>query len=306
MDSLVCKICNAEFSLLKEVHFHVARSHKITIEEYYITHYPKYDLYTRELIKFKNINFYNSTLFNNRTNLVQYFKKHPNDETNLVKAIELRAKLKGLEFAPDTVSTRTSILPTPFLISHIGKDYNDICFKAGLKAKYDYKQELVFDNIKLDILIDTREQDQLILMDCNTNITKLEVGDYLCKNPYKKIAIERKSESDAINSLSGGYERLCAEFERAKSNEMYMVVLVETDLLNIINFDILKNEHSKVKASGDYLMSQIRRIINRYPFVQFLFVKSRDEAARVLKNIFLLKNDVKTIDLQFSYDVGKL
>lgn len=304
MPGAECQICKEEFRELKLLHFHLVRSHKFTLEKYYYKYYPRYDLYDKQLIKFKNLDFYQSSLFNNRTNLIKYFKNHPNDVDTLVKSIKLRADIKDLKLAPDTVSARTSILPTPIFLKSINQDYNSICQRAGLKTRFDYKQELEFENIKLDIIRDSREQFPLILNDCNVIISALNVGDYTCKNLYKKIYAERKSMNDLIGSISGGYERIIREFERAAEMGFYLVILIEEDLNNLINFDLTKSEYSKVKATSSFICSRIRDLINQFSNIQFLFVKNREEASRILVKIFSIKNNINTVDLQFGYDSG--
>ena len=49
----VCKICSQEFESEKKLHMHL-RSHKVTLAEYYVEHYPRKNLYTGEPLPFKN------------------------------------------------------------------------------------------------------------------------------------------------------------------------------------------------------------------------------------------------------------
>ena len=48
-----CKICEKEFTKDKGLHLHL-KAHKISVKDYYHNHYPRYDLHTKKLIKFKN------------------------------------------------------------------------------------------------------------------------------------------------------------------------------------------------------------------------------------------------------------
>ena len=48
-----CAICNKEFKADKNLHFHI-KAHKLSISEYYQSQFPRYDLYDKKIIKFKN------------------------------------------------------------------------------------------------------------------------------------------------------------------------------------------------------------------------------------------------------------
>ena len=71
-----CKICDKEFEKEKGLHLHL-KAHKISIQDYYQKYYPRYDLHTKRLIKFKNKEQYFSTDFNSKLNLKNWLKKSP-------------------------------------------------------------------------------------------------------------------------------------------------------------------------------------------------------------------------------------
>ena len=48
-----CKICEKEFDGDRQLHAHL-KAHDLSMVEYYQTYYPKHDLHTGDIIKFKN------------------------------------------------------------------------------------------------------------------------------------------------------------------------------------------------------------------------------------------------------------
>ena len=74
-----CKICEKEFDLDKQLHSHL-RAHKLRMAEYYQTHFPRYDVYDKKIIKFKNKKQYFESDFNSRTNLRLWLKSITEEE----------------------------------------------------------------------------------------------------------------------------------------------------------------------------------------------------------------------------------
>ncbi len=81
---------------------------------------------------------------------------------------------------------------------------------------------------------------------------------------------------------------------------------------NATSFQFLRKSHDKsrvfknVRATPEFIMHNMRKIMQEYPRVQFLFVDGRKEAARVIEKIFTSGGIHKQIDLQLAYDLGKL
>jgi hypothetical protein len=63
-----CNVCKKEFEKDKSLHLHI-KAHKLSIGDYYQTQFPRHDLHSKELIKFKNKEQYLSSDFNNKRNL---------------------------------------------------------------------------------------------------------------------------------------------------------------------------------------------------------------------------------------------
>ena len=300
-----CDICGKPFDKVTDRNLHIFRSHRMKIVDFVKKYEPRFDLFTKEPITYKNYEDYSHRFFNNRANLVKYYKTLSKDKVNEVTTNILRERReqKGITVAPSTVCARLAILPSPLLVNTCGGDYNKAAVNAGLKPRFDYDVFIEYGEGELDILQDTREQNPLGLL-YPVIRTSLDFGDYVCKqNP--KVFIERKSLVDLAGTLSAGFERFCREMERAKEMDATIIVLVEEDLNNLLSINYLPHT-KKVKASPDFLGHRIRDIVNRFDNVQFLFVGGRVEAARILDRIFRIKNNINKIDFQMMYDFKKL
>lgn len=301
-----CKICNKDFSEAKDRNLHIARAHKIKLEIYCAQYEPRYDLFTNELIEFKNYEQYSHSFFNNRSNLIKYYKNLEksiiNERTSRI--LKERRIVRNLRLAPTTICCKLSVLPSPLLVNSYGGDYNKAALDAGLEIRFNYNEMLDFEEKTLDIIQDTREQRPLSL-DCKIIRSALLFGDYTCKNSYNKIFIERKSMCDLAGTLSGGYERFQREIERSLEISANLIVLVEEDINGFLSIGF--SPHTKhIRATPEFLGHRIKEILNKYPSVQFLFVDGRREAARVLQKIFRINNKISNIDLQYLYDKGIL
>ena len=93
--------------------------------------------------------------------------------------------------------------------------YYHVCEEVGLISKYqkqtsEYDFELNADAIKdrFKIYVDTREQKPL-KFNVKTEIKNLKFGDYAFSHPgySQNCHIERKSVSDFVGTLSGGFDR---------------------------------------------------------------------------------------------------
>ena len=74
-----CKICNLEFETDKTFHSHL-KSHKLRMAEYYQEHEQRRDLYSGELINFKNKDYYFSNDFNNKISMKNWLKTQTEDK----------------------------------------------------------------------------------------------------------------------------------------------------------------------------------------------------------------------------------
>lgn len=296
-----CLIDGKEFPDEKKLHSYVSKTLKVKLEDYYKQYYPRIDFHTLEPIEFKNKEFYMSSFFNTRQNLVKYFKENPKNVELVSNVLRLRKEAKSLKFAPSTVEARTSILPTPLMAKTFGWNYNEICEEIGLETRYDYEDVLEYETSRrLSVLRDTREQKPLDFKG-EVVVSKLDFGDYVCASHYRKVFVERKSLVDLCGTLSQGFERFQREIERAGEMESYLVVCVE-ELLTAVESLGSTPHTKKIKATPEFIYSRMRALCQQYDNVQFLFVSGRSEMAGTLEKIFRLNNDIRGVDLQYYYD----
>jgi hypothetical protein len=298
----VCKICNQEFS--ERSHFW--KSHKIKEADYYLKYCPKHDLLTKEQITFKNPEQYFLTDFNDKRNLRKYLESISNEDglSYLKNWLLKRKENKKIEFAPGEFEAKTLMMPS---LTYWNKKYGintykQICLELKLQLSYDFDYSLYFKTyLKQIFLCDTREQVPLKLKDME--VQKLDIGDYTLEG--SKIYIERKSLSDAISTLSGGYERFIKEIERCKNDNNYLIILIEEKYSNLQSFEYMPHIHSK--CDWTFISHRIRELLQNYPLnIQFLAVDGRKEAVKIIEKIFHIENDIRNLDLQYLYNKGDL
>jgi len=314
MDNCVCKICHEEFCVEKRLHLHL-RKHKIRVVEYYQKHYPRYDLHDGKIIKFKNKDQYFSTDFNNKTNLRLWLRAQPKHESRryMRNFLIARKEKKNLVFSMGQVELRSLMsAPIPFY-DEIFDDYYSLCTELHFENKFVRCDDIIlgteYDKSKYKIYIDTRER-KLLKFDRDIEIQTLKFGDYTFSDPSVtcNCFIERKSLADFVGTLSGGYDRFDREMLRAHDAGAYMVILVESKMSNATSFQFLRKAGSKdrvfknVRATPEFIMHNMRKIISDFPNCQFLFVNGRKEASRVIEKIFTCGCLYKKIDLQLAYD----
>jgi ERCC4 domain len=298
-----CLICNQEFS--ERSHFW--KNHKIKEADYYQKYEPRYDLLTKEQITFKSPESYFNSDFINKNNLKKYLENVSKEEgLNYLKNFLLKRKeLKKYIYSPSHIELRTLCFPSVKSFNKIYGigSYELICSELNLINRYDYKQEIKFIDINPEILIDTREN-KLLSFGCDTEIRKLDVGDYAAINNPHNIFIERKSIQDFIGSITSGFDRFSREMERAVKNDYYVIILIESKINNLFGFKHLGYLHTE--ASADYVNKKMRDLLLKFPNIQICCVDGRRKASEFIINIYKLRNNPRTIDFQFYIDMGIL
>ena len=313
MGKATCQICGKEFDNDASLHKHL-KAHKLRMAEYYQQCYPRHNLYDGKLIKFKNKEYYFSTDFNSRTNLKMWLKEAPEEDSKkyCIDLLKARKTAKNLIYAPTQVELRTLMLPPIHYYNLLFDDYYKLCEKMGFQNKHSSFGEIITgatyskDNYK--IYVDTREQLPLEL-DWPSESKGLKVGDYALSDSEVtcNCHIERKSLSDFISTLSvKHFDRFEREILRAEELGIYLVILVEDTLNNALSFRYLPYISKKIKVTPEFIFRNVRQLTQKYPHIQFLFVKDRDESARVIKKIFFSGCLYKKVDLQLAYDIRKL
>ena len=310
---ITCKVCGKEFESDSSLHKHL-RAHKLRMVEYYQKYFPRYDRYDKKIIKFKSKQFYFEADFNTKTNLKKWIKEQPEDiakkycDDFLTNRIETR----DLKYAPTEVELRTIMSPPTLFLDNILDGYYKYCNDKGLINRFKSipTEGLIKRTESLQneaIYVDTREQKPLKFK-IPIEVKTLNFGDYAFSNAEVSgnTYIERKSISDFIGTMSGGFERFKKEIERSIEKDAYLIILVEDTLSNCMSFNYLPHVSKKIKATPEFVFHNVRQLIQAYPSIQFLFVKGRAEASRLIQRIFVCGGMHKEIDLQLAYDMKLL
>lgn len=134
---------------------------------------------------------------------------------------------------------------------------------------------------EMTIIVDTREQAPY-LFPCPTVRAKLDAGDYSVVGMATRIAIERKSMTDAYGTFGGGRDRFEREIERLCDLD-YAAVVIEASMETMLSF--VAEVDAKAKREGKHGLSA--KSFNaswiawaqRYG-VQFIFADDRHMAQR--------------------------
>ena len=278
--------------------------------EYYQKYYPRRDLLTGELIKFKNKNYYFSNHFNSRVNMKKWLRETSEEEAKkfCVKIIEERKERRGLAYSPTQVEMRCTMMPPIHYYQELFGDFYSLCSELNLKPRFSkFPSEEIKEEIEegYEIVVDTREQKPLII-NYQTRREGLKFADYWLDKEDNKCYVERKETKDFIGTFTGGCDRFCRELERADEQNAYVVVVVENSLDNMMKFNYLKYVTKKVQVTPEYVMRNVRDIIQKHENVQFLFAKGRTEATRLTRKLFFSGTNYKDIDLQLAYELKLL
>jgi len=305
-----CVICKEQFTEDRSLHAHL-KAHKLRMVEYYQIHFPRHDRQDGLIIKFKSKEQYFETDFNSAVNLKKWLESRPLEEAKeYCKALLVKRKeRKDLIYTPTQVELRSLKLPGINYYNKIFGSYYKLCESLGFKNKFsNISNRFIYGQIFKDsdhrILIDTREQEPLRFKR-PIEVATLSFGDYSFSDAKAtcNCNIERKSLSDFIGTLTGGFERFEREIIRAKDAGAYLVILIEDILANAIKFNTLPNVYRKgTKVTPDFVFRRVRDLIQKYDHIQFLFVDGRDEASDIVEKIFTCGCAYKKSDLQYMYD----
>ena len=136
------------------------------------------------------------------------------------------------------------------------------------------------------LLQDSREQTPLTINHryiTETKVQKLLVGDYMVMfkdNYIPPVSFERKSQSDAVGTLTQGYSRYRKEIKRAIENKILLVMIIECSLTKFLK------GIPQSQRSGEECLQQIFTIALKYK-VPFVFCNNREESSRFILETFL-------------------
>lgn len=304
---ITCKVCLKDFCDVEVFHKHL-KIHRFTQTYYYQTYYPRYDAYDRTIIRYKNRDHYFSAFFNSKGNFKRWLAQQtPEDcQKYVVDFLTARKAKKNLTYAPCQVELKTLMMPGIKYINERLGGYDAICQKVGLLPRFSKTglDVATFKDVSRKIIYaDTREQKPLEF-DNLVRKEGLSFGDYRMNG--SDVYIERKSINDAWGTLSGGLERFEREIIRANDAGAYLVILVEGTLLELEKFPMQRQVGGRIRLPVECIYHRIRELAQKYQHIQFLFVKDRNEASRVIQKLFAADEQVKNVDLQLLYDTEQL
>lgn len=296
-----CKICNQNFDNDKSFHIHL-KKHGLYQAEYYCKYYPRYSLYNKQKIPFKNKKQYFETEFINFQEMISW-EQEQQPETVRKKYIEIikkRIDEKKYSFMPFHNELKTLDLPSIDMIKKhfgsytaFGKEMNlELIFNKPLFSKF-YENKIP----DMEILIDTREQQPLEFR--NSREEKLYIGDYMFAKNYQNTFIDRKSENDFLGTLASGFERFEREVEKAVGLNGYLFVVIESSIEDI------KENHKRFRRQTnlEYVFHNMRFLTHKYPRrIQFLFTHNRNISIEIIPKLLFYGKDLWNVDIQYYLD----
>ena len=300
-----CKICDKNFDSDRGLHGHL-KSHGLTMAEYYTKYFPRKNLLTGEPLPFKNKDDYFSRDFSNRTQLIKWCNTEKEDKVKdyILKLLSNRIKLKGLSVGPCYLELKINSLPTVEIYQKFFGSYTAACRKLNVEPMFgsrlpeDFK---ICDTSKLEIFIDTREQQPLNF--AKSESLKLDFGDYaIGGDNYNYTYIDRKSEQDFKSTLSkNSLERFRNELQRAKDFDSYLFIVTESSLDKIAK----NNRWGAHKSNLKYIYHNMRVLSHEFnKNCQFIFTGSRERSEELIPKILLMGKKLWNVDLQHCIDRG--
>jgi hypothetical protein len=303
----VCKICSQEFESEKKLHMHL-RSHKVTLAEYYVEHYPRKNLYTGEPLPFKNKDQYFGKDFSTRDQLLKWCDSESDEVVSayIIDLLKKRVDQKNLSLAPSHLELKINELPTVDIYQKHFGSYTAACHQAGVKPMFGSQLPSAWnDPVPQDvkIFIDTREQQPLEFK--NSESLKLDFGDYAVGSKhYDYTYVDRKSEQDFKSTLSkNNYERFREELKRTRDFDSYLFVVTEGSTSSIER----SNRWAPHMSNMKYIYHNMRVLAHEFAgSCQFIFTGSREESERLIPKILTLGRKLWNVDLQYYIDNKKI
>jgi hypothetical protein len=299
-----CLECGDPFGDEKHLHKHL-RKHGFDMAIYYHKFFPRYDKLTGDLIRFVHKEQYFADEFNSPDNFRAWLTSQPLDIARdyCRGLLYERKEKKSLVYSPSQVELRSLGGPSMIFLTKIFPNYYEVCAELGYKNKYKLTTQIPNKDIPYFVQIDTREQ-RLLAFEGAT-VEKLNYGDYkLHDNKNYAVYFERKSLGDFVGTLSVGYERFTREIERAVADNNHLIIVVESPLIDALNFNKLEKKSFTTKTTPQYIFHNVRALIQKFENAQFLFVHGRHTAMKVMKRIYQMGDSYKEVDLQWCYDTN--
>lgn len=297
-----CAVCNEEFTNDKSLHAHL-KKHELYQAEYYCKYYPRYSLFYKKQIPYKNKKEYFKTEFLDAQEFLLWEKNEKQEivKQKILEMLQARIKEKEYQYAPFLNELISLNLPSINIYKKYFGSYNSACQAIGLEPLFNKNIPKDFNDVDLsdiEMIVDTREQDPLEFK--NSKIEKLFVGDYLLnKKEYSYTFVDRKAESDFLGTMTSGLSRFEREIEKAVGLDGYLFVVIESNISKI------KYNHKKFhrKTSLEYVFHNMRYLSHKYPRrIQFIFTGDRNKSLDIIPKLLYHGNKLWQVDLQYFID----
>lgn len=312
---MICEICKNEFKSLSGLHSHLGKTHGVLQKEYYHTFFPRYDKFTGKLIRYKDYHYYFNTDFNTKDSLLDWLKENPLEGREYcLNFLKKRCEEKKVNKIPSHVELKSLFFPSLLGLSHLfeGVDkLQSLLNENNLQLKLSTSVPKINWDDPLSIIIDTREQAPLKFDGLKTDVSKISAGDYAPNNAhFCNLFIERKSLFDLAGTLGNNKERFEREVIRAQSLGFYLVVLVEANFKEAMEYwpRTLGKGGFRFgkKMNGSHMMHEIRDLMTRYDNIQFVFSGNRSRSVDLVEKIFRMGDAAKRVDLEYLKDIKSI
>lgn len=302
--SITCKICDSKFRSERSLHTHI-KAHGILLAEYYTTYYPRYNLYTGELIPFKNKDQYFSTYFSNNIELEKWAATAEREHVQqiLLDMLSKRIISKDLQYAPNHLELKLLDLPEIEIYKVFFGSYNEACrrlqveplLNKSIKSKFLKENKNLND---IEILIDTREQNPLRFT--NSKSHKLDFGDYTATGEYyNKTYIDRKSETDFKSTMTVGFDRFKKELQRTVDFDSFLYIVVESSTEKVVR----NNSFGPHKSNLTFVWHQMRVLSHEFARrCQFVFSGGRKRSENLIPILLDAGPEMWHSDIQYYID----
>jgi hypothetical protein len=299
-----CAECGQDFESQRSLHAHL-KAHKLSLEEYYEKHYPRFDAYSGDRIRFKNLAHYEQQFFAHQSNLKPWFEKASDrDRVDMInKLIKSKTSDKGLQLSPSTLYFQSYEIFNRLDMESV-TEWGEICLDNNwINIFYqNAPKDFWVQECQCELLVDTREQKPWSfgkMGSVSVKKQKLDFGDYTRADMHDGTFVERKSLQDFIGTITQNRDRFYEEMDRAVDMGCFMFVIVEASVDNIYNY----NSNNKYRINLNLLWHEIRELMTKYPKnLQLVFAQNRIGAEKITARILQNGRALWRVDVQHELD----
>jgi hypothetical protein len=275
----------------------------MSLNDYYVAHFPRKNLLTGTLLQFKDKDSYFEKDFDNREQLLKWcaIESPEKVKEQIKKMLSYRVKSKSLHYAPSHLELETSEMPSVDLYKQHFGTYSEVCEEIGVKPMFKKSLSKKFhqDFSDIEIFVDTREQQPLSFS--NERQVKLDFGDYTAGGQfYSKTFADRKSEGDFKSTLVGeNLERFRRELQRCKDMGCYLFIVTESSLERIKN----NNDFTPHKSNLKFIYHNMRLLQHEFAgYCQFIFSGNRANSEVLIPKLVAAGSALWETDVQYFLD----